>query len=355
MTALERFPRAPLAALCTALALALCTACDNDGAENGVETDTETNWLMACDTDGECGSYSCECGVCTSRCQTDTECPMPGAVCGRAGEREHDALCGEATGSVGVCLDPDRFTSQSDDDAPTEADGDDDVPTAEGVPDIDAGGPNPPSTTVLAPTPSAPITPSTPMPSDAPVTPAPNDAGQVPPPDSSVAPNDAGVPSASMDAGRETTACPDAMASCDGDLLSGYLLWDRPGGVAGTGPALELLEDGSLRLWTNTEALEPRATAEWDFETVLGPEQVNELVRLLLAVDTTDLPHEVPFLECYPSLYFEGPGGELIDLDYGGADGLLPEMQGVYDWFDALLLEVAPSFVGPSAYCPPIE
>jgi hypothetical protein len=145
------------------------------------------------------------------------------------------------------------------------------------------------------------------------------------------------------------------MASCDGELLSGYLLWDRPGGVAGTGPALELLEDGSLRLWTNTEALGPRATLDWDFETVLAREQVDEIVRLLLAVDTTDLPHEVPFLECYPSLYFEGPSGELVDLEYGGADGLLPEMQGVYDWFDALLLEVAPSFVGPSTYCPSVE
>jgi hypothetical protein len=285
---------------------------------------------------------------------------MPGAVCSLAGEREHDAVCGEATGSFGVCLDPDRFTSESDDDAPTESEGDDDVPTNDAVPpddalpEIDAGEPNPPSTATVAPMPSASITPSGPMPSDAPVTPAPDDAGQVPLPDSSVAPNDAGAPSPSADAGRETTACPDAMASCDGELLSGYLLWDRPGGVAGTGPALEL-EDGSLRLWTNTEALEPRATSDWDFETVLAPEQVNELVRLLLAVDTTDLPHEVPFLECYPSLYFEGPGGELVDLEYGGADGLLPEMRGVYDWFDALLLEVAPSFVGPSAYCPSIE
>jgi hypothetical protein len=108
---------------------------------------------------------------------------------------------------------------------------------------------------------------------------------------------------------------------------------------------------GTLRLWQSTVQHEPHRTADWDLETEVTAEQVDEIVRLLLEVDYSSLPHEAPFLECYPRLYFEGPTLDPIQLDYAEADALLPEMQQVYDWFDQLLLEQAPEFGGPSGYC----
>lgn len=421
---MKKVERLPLPTLATLLVgLGVFPGCQSD-ASDGVETDTETNWLSSCTEDAECGEYSCECGVCTTRCDRTSDCAMAGAMCSRAGEGEHDALCGEATGSVGLCLEEDSSPT-NDDAVPAPEPADDDAPS-EGA----AGGPSSPEPGPAEPEPApAELEPS--------MLPEPEPSGPTGDPDADGGSNpvldagsgrDAGTPPlVSEDAGPTENACtaidraallggccfdesdcegadvcyqaqcegempapgrcaepppgycfddrdcatnercnggflaqcgslaPDGLGACEsanGELLQGYVLWDRAAGAAGTGPALELLEDGSLRLWQQTTPFEPRATSNWDFEAELSPERVDELVRLLLAVDHAALPHDVPFLECYPGLYFEGPDGTLVDMDYGGADALLPEMQGVYDWFDALLLDLAPDFVGPSGYCP---
>lgn len=353
MNKTERLPLASVAAL---LALLVLPGCHSDEA-SGVETDTETNWLKACDTDSECGNYSCECGVCTTQCEADAECPMAGAVCSRAGQSNHGALCGEAPGSAGLCLDPNQQDTNGDDDAPDASDDDvassapaaPDTPEPDVMPEPAANEPEAPPPEVGEPDPGGP--PSEPEPSlDSGVLPLPE-------PDDATPRTDAGPePAPGADAGPEANACTDADAdSCEPvstELLAGYVLWDRPAGAAGTGPALELSEDGVLRFWQNTEALQPREVSDWEFETQLSAEQVDEVVRLLLAVDYADLPHETSFAECYPRLHFEGPEGELVDLEYDGASGLLPEMQAVYDWFDVVIDELAPDFVGPSEYCP---
>lgn len=48
-----------------------CADRTNVGA---VVTDTNTNWLQACDSESECGSLDCLCGVCTTPCEETRQC-----------------------------------------------------------------------------------------------------------------------------------------------------------------------------------------------------------------------------------------------------------------------------------------
>jgi hypothetical protein len=135
-------------------------------------------------------------------------------------------------------------------------------------------------------------------------------------------------------------------------LRTGYVLWQAPGGVAGTGPALELLEDGSLRLWQRTDPFSVRDTSGWDLALSLTPEENDELIGLFLAVDDSDLPHDVPFAECYPRVYFEGPGDALMQIQYDGAAALSPEFDEVYAWLSSYLAANAPGYTTvPAVYC----
>jgi hypothetical protein len=130
-----------------------------------------------------------------------------------------------------------------------------------------------------------------------------------------------------------------------------YLLWTSPGGAAGTGPAMELLEDGTLRLWHAGRSLSPRTTSDWDLELVLTAEQNRELVQLILDVDDSNLPHDGPWAECYPSLYFVASDGTTLDFGFANADALSPEFDAVYAWLQAYFAANAPDYAGPWQYC----
>ncbi len=65
---------------------------EKQGASN-MATGTETNWLRACERDQECGALSCECGVCTQRCNQDDACGLSDAVCSPANGEALGALC----------------------------------------------------------------------------------------------------------------------------------------------------------------------------------------------------------------------------------------------------------------------
>ena len=68
----------------------------------------ETNWLVACDEDRQCGEQaSCLCGVCTSSCEGDGECGgMSHARCAVSGSAARDRVCAGSTfqRSLGLCL-----------------------------------------------------------------------------------------------------------------------------------------------------------------------------------------------------------------------------------------------------------
>lgn len=146
--------------------------------------------------------------------------------------------------------------------------------------------------------------------------------------------------------------CQTVCATDDGGVSSGYLLWQLQGGAAGVGPTLELEEDGTLRLWERSTGFEPHQTSSPDLELTLTAEENEEIMQLLLAVDTTALPHEGTAFECYPTFYFEPSAGAPIELrNYPSATTLRPEFDEVYGWFDAYLADRAPEQQVPSSYC----
>ncbi len=66
------------------ISLVLALTALSCGATSDPGTDTSTNWLKPCDTDAECGlGTSCECGVCTTTCETEDDCTglSASAVC----------------------------------------------------------------------------------------------------------------------------------------------------------------------------------------------------------------------------------------------------------------------------------
>ena len=66
---------------------------------------SETNWLINCDADAECGNSSCLCGVCTTDCDGPTGCAgFESAVCSVNGEAAYAAQCSEMEASPGICL-----------------------------------------------------------------------------------------------------------------------------------------------------------------------------------------------------------------------------------------------------------
>lgn len=65
---------------------------------------TETNWLEACNRDQDCGELSCECGVCTQRCDEDRSCNLHDAVCSTASSPALIALCSSPSAGIALCL-----------------------------------------------------------------------------------------------------------------------------------------------------------------------------------------------------------------------------------------------------------
>ena len=91
----------------SALALVLLvSACDNPSDMPGSpQVGSQTNWLLACDTSGECGGLQCICGTCSAVCDDDTACAqLPDAACVGGREAGAAALCSGQTPPVGICL-----------------------------------------------------------------------------------------------------------------------------------------------------------------------------------------------------------------------------------------------------------
>lgn len=132
-----------------------------------------------------------------------------------------------------------------------------------------------------------------------------------------------------------------------------YVLWKAPGGAAGTGPALELVEDGTLRLWEQTSGQAAHGTTGWDYELSLTSSEQLQLANLLSDIDYGSLPHPETGFECYPSYHFESTAAATVDLNYASATALTPEFDAVYAWLDSYIATNAPDYEGwlPSSYC----
>jgi len=136
------------------------------------------------------------------------------------------------------------------------------------------------------------------------------------------------------------------------------LLWQAPGGFAGTGPMLLVDGLGFARAWSQDRGIYSIDSTEWgrtDYEAAenLGTRAANELFELLTTIDYSDLPHPPEgWGECYPTLELRPCGScETIHLDYSQARDLLPEFWTVYDWMDQMLCRTAPFGSLPRTYC----
>src|SRR5690606_32029401 len=83
-----------------------------------IGTDSTTQFWVTCDSDSECGAFSCICGRCTEACEVRSECSqqLAGAVCvqleaNQCGSRTPAAICqpGTVTERLGS-----TFTSEAD-------------------------------------------------------------------------------------------------------------------------------------------------------------------------------------------------------------------------------------------------
>lgn len=94
--------------------VALVVSCSADDKHG---TDSNSNWLMSCDTDAACGDgLQCICGICTVHCTSDDECERGGS--------ESSAICSapaasECAGDAPICI------ACSGDDCETASAGDD--------------------------------------------------------------------------------------------------------------------------------------------------------------------------------------------------------------------------------------
>ena len=80
-----------LLAVCVAVLAFGCPG--SGGGPGGPSLDSNTNWLTECSADTECGGeLTCECGVCTTRCDDDCT-PFVGGVCVGAGDAARDQIC----------------------------------------------------------------------------------------------------------------------------------------------------------------------------------------------------------------------------------------------------------------------
>lgn len=98
----------PLVKLCGTVALlGVAWGCSNVADPGPGRVDSNTNWLLYCSTDADCGHLSCHCGVCTQSCD-ESDCAALGgeAVCAEVGLVENlRAVCGDGP-SRHVCVVP---------------------------------------------------------------------------------------------------------------------------------------------------------------------------------------------------------------------------------------------------------
>lgn len=82
---------------------AMGSACGE--SKSGPKAGSNSNWLVLCDEQTECGGkLACQCGACSMECQDDDECSdLPGGHCVLTSAPDLVAVCG-AEASAGVCL-----------------------------------------------------------------------------------------------------------------------------------------------------------------------------------------------------------------------------------------------------------
>lgn len=139
----------------------------------------------------------------------------------------------------------------------------------------------------------------------------------------------------------ESTPRPDAV-----------LLWQAPAGFAGTGPAIEVTR-GQIRLW-ETASYTPPDDLEPDAIITTSSQATDELFERWARAEVSSLPHEPdePGADCYPTVSVRLCSDcDVTEIDYRHGWQLEPEMDEVFEWFDAILGVASDLPASPRSWC----
>jgi hypothetical protein len=123
------------------------------------------------------------------------------------------------------------------------------------------------------------------------------------------------------------------------------MVWQGPGGFAGTGPAIRVLSNGTVEIWNGVSQFEPDGPVPSpDTTRRLSIAQTDDLFTRWFNTPTPGLPHRVPGGgDCYPRVYTRlCRDCTPRTIQYNVPDALLPEMENVWVWFDTNVPEFNP-------------
>lgn len=116
------------------------------------------------------------------------------------------------------------------------------------------------------------------------------------------------------------------------------MLWQAPGGFAGTGPAVRVQGDGTVWIWRSTAELSLTGTTPMpDMSLRLSPALVADLFTRYDRVNVLGLPHgPSASSDCYPVVTVQRCATCMpVRRRYASPAQLAPEMTEVWAWFDA--------------------
>jgi hypothetical protein len=130
------------------------------------------------------------------------------------------------------------------------------------------------------------------------------------------------------------------------------MLWQAPGGFAGTGPAVMVDADGTVRVWDSTRGVElasPSAPSRTEHVT---PAAAADLFARWARVDRAGLPHAGGAGECSGLASYRACADASCRVDsvmFTAAAQITPEMNEVRSWFDDNL--AGDTMAHPADYC----
>lgn len=131
------------------------------------------------------------------------------------------------------------------------------------------------------------------------------------------------------------------------------MLWEAPGGFAGTGPAVVVDADGTVRVWENTRGVDLESPSAPTRTLRVTEAAARDLFARWSMVDRSMLPHGGSSGECSGRASYRACGDASCRVEsvmFTNAAQLAPEMNPVRMWFEEFLPGEAGS-AHPATYC----
>ncbi len=131
------------------------------------------------------------------------------------------------------------------------------------------------------------------------------------------------------------------------------MLWQAPGGFAGTGPAVMVDADGTVRVWENSHGVDLASPSTPTRTLHVTEAAARDLFARWSMVDRSGLPHSGSAGECSGMASYRACGDASCRVEqvlFTNAAQLAPEMDRVRMWFDDALAGETSS-AHPASYC----